>query len=70
MDEKLTTFGQRLKELREERRLSQEALADKAGLDRTYVSLLERGKRKPGLKNLLRLASGLGIELSELVRGL
>lgn len=70
MNEKLIAFGQRLKQLREERGLSQEGLADRAELDRTYISLLERGKRNPGLMNLLRLASALGIDVSELVRGL
>ena len=45
---------------------SQERLADKCGFDRTYISMLERGKRNPSLLNLLKLANGLGISISKL----
>jgi transcriptional regulator with XRE-family HTH domain len=46
--------------------MSQENLAAEAGLDRTYVSGIERGERNPSLTNLLRLTDALGISLSEL----
>lgn len=52
-------FGRRLRELRRIRGLSQEALADRAGLDRTYVSSCERGKRNVGLLNIFKLAAAL-----------
>jgi transcriptional regulator with XRE-family HTH domain len=47
--------------------LSQEGLADLAGMHRTYVSEIERGLRNPSFRNLFKLASALDIPLSELV---
>lgn len=54
-------FGLRVRALREAAALSQEALAARAGLHRTYVSSLERGRRNVGLDNVLRLAWALGV---------
>jgi transcriptional regulator with XRE-family HTH domain len=48
--------------------LSQEALADRAGLDRAYVSGLERGHRNPTLETLQRLAAALGVNVQDLLR--
>ena len=59
-------YGRALRQLRVERRLSQEALADLADLDRTYVSGIERGERNPSLENILRLSDALEIRVSEL----
>ena len=61
-------FGLRLRELRRARQVSQEALADEAGLDRTYVSSVERGHRNISLVNIYRLAHALGVEPAELLR--
>jgi transcriptional regulator with XRE-family HTH domain len=61
-------YGRALRQLRSERRLSQEALAHLADLDRTYVSGIERGERNPSLENVLRLADALGVRVSELAR--
>lgn len=47
--------------------LSQEGLADLAGMHRTYVSEIERGLRNPSFRNLFKLATALEIPLSELV---
>lgn len=65
--EQLTNLGLRIKKIRIEMKLSQEALADKCGFDRTYISLLERGKRNPSYINLLKLSQGIDMKLSELL---
>ncbi|MBD2781594.1 helix-turn-helix transcriptional regulator [Xenorhabdus sp. 42] len=59
-------FGQRIRYLRKESGMSQEAFADKCGLDRTYVSGIERGVRNPTLEIIYVIANGLQIELNEL----
>lgn len=60
-------FGRVLRRIRRERDLSQDALADRAGLARNHVSEIERGTRDPRLTTLIQLADGLGIALSELI---
>jgi len=60
-------FGQALRSLRVEHGLSQEALAFACGLDRTYVSGIERGERNPSLTNILRLAAALEIGPADLM---
>lgn len=59
-------YGRALRELRAERALSQERLALNAGVDRTFVSGIERGERNPTLTTLLRLVGVLEIPLSDL----
>ena len=49
--------------------MSQEALAAKAGIHRTYMGGVERGERNPCLKNILRLADALGVPAAELFGG-
>lgn len=63
----VSIFGKVLRELRENRKLSQEKLAEFCDLDRTYISLLERGLRQPTLTTLFRLSDALNIKPSELV---
>jgi transcriptional regulator with XRE-family HTH domain len=58
-------FGKALRRLRKDRKLSQEELADLSGLDRSYISILERNLKLPSLNTILALASGLGIKASE-----
>jgi transcriptional regulator with XRE-family HTH domain len=60
-------FGQTLKKLRQEKGLSQEALASHSGFHRTYISLLERGAKSPSLSTLDRLSQALDISLSDFV---
>jgi transcriptional regulator with XRE-family HTH domain len=57
-----TAFGTLLKELREERGLSQAQLALESELDQTFVSLLERGQRQPTLITLFALCEALRVE--------
>jgi len=54
--------------LRKEKGYSQEELAFRAHLDRTYVSGIERGIRNPALKNIARLARALDVEAIELFK--
>ncbi|MEQ8705828.1 MAG: helix-turn-helix transcriptional regulator [Phaeodactylibacter sp.] len=63
----LTRLGHRLRSLRKQRGLSQEALAFEADLDRTYVSSVERGERNIAVLNLAKLARALGVEVSVLL---
>src|SRR5271165_6316172 len=59
-------FGQALRERRHAVGLSQEGLADATGLDRTYVSGIERGERNPSLTNILKLAASVQTPPAEL----
>jgi len=59
-------FGARVRALRLARGLSQERLAELAGLHRTYVSSLERGQRNVGLDNILDLAAALDVPAANL----
>jgi transcriptional regulator with XRE-family HTH domain len=52
-------FGDVIRDLRNRRGISQESLALLCGLDRTYISGIERGTRNPSLANILKLASAL-----------
>ena len=63
----LDKFGRRIRKARLECGLSQEALGFEAGLDRTYVSSVERGKRNISLLNIHRLAKALGLKAKDLV---
>ncbi|MDO7887604.1 helix-turn-helix domain-containing protein [Hymenobacter cheonanensis] len=56
-----------IRELRLLKKLSQEALSDKAGLDRTFLSQLETGRKQPSLLTIFRLAAALGLSTSELL---
>jgi transcriptional regulator with XRE-family HTH domain len=62
------TFGRRVRQYREQLRLSQEEFAEKAGIHRTYVSSIELGKVNVGIETANELALALGKRLSELVR--
>lgn len=55
-----------MRELRTERQLTQERLAERAGLHWTYIGGIERGERNPALDNINRLARALGVSLNEL----
>ena len=63
-------FGRNLRRIRKNSGLSQEALADRAGIHRTEASLLERGRREPELATMLKLAAALGVSLADLMDGI
>ena len=65
----LSALGQNVRRRREARELTQEKLAEKAGLDPTYISGIERGLRNPGIKNVAKLAKALGFSTAELCKG-
>jgi transcriptional regulator with XRE-family HTH domain len=69
LEKVLILFGQRLREVRLEKKVSQEKLAELAGLHRTYVSSVERGQRNISLLNIAKLASALGVPLPKLMPG-
>jgi transcriptional regulator with XRE-family HTH domain len=59
-------FGKLLQEQRKAKKISQEKLAKLSGLDRTFISLIENGKRNPTFTTILKICSALEIEPSEL----
>lgn len=61
----LSHFGKKVKELRKKRNLSQEALADRSDLDRTYIGGVERGERNISLINIEKLATALDVDLKD-----
>lgn len=65
----LAALAQRMKELRKKRGFSQEAFADHVGLHRVAVGWIEQGRRVPSLKTLVKISQGLGISVSELLKG-
>ena len=67
-DPALVALGDAVRAARQERGLSQEALAQDAGLDRSYLGGIERGEHNLTVMSLLRLAHELGLEASGLLR--
>lgn len=66
MNARIKAFGLRVRYFRKHLGLSQDDLADKAGLHRTYVGAVERGERNISLINILRLADALNVTAQEL----
>jgi len=59
-------FGERVRQLRKEKGLSQEALAQACDLDRSYIGGVERGERNVSLVNIQKIAMALGVSAREL----
>ena len=70
MDDARAKFGSNLRALRKARALTQEALGELAGLDRSYVGGVERGERNPALTAIARLAHALDTSPSSLFAGI
>jgi len=67
MNKKLSAkFGEVIRELRKERSLSQEELADKADVHRTYIGMIERGEKNITLENIQKLAKALNVSLKSI----
>lgn len=63
-------IGLRIKELRKSLGLSQEKLALKADIDRTYLAGVEQGKRNPSIKSLEKIIEALGVTFCEFFKGM
>jgi transcriptional regulator with XRE-family HTH domain len=68
--EALVLFSRKLRELREALGLTQEGLGQLAGVDRTFVTALETGKRNPSFWTIVRVATGLDVEPGTLLDGM
>lgn len=66
----LQRFGHNLLRIRQARRLSQESLAEQAGIHRTQISLFETGQRQPLLETVIRLAGALEVPIPALLEGI
>lgn len=68
MDEEpiLLHFGHKVQEIRKARRLSQEQLAELAGVHRTYIGMIERAEKNITLCNIEKIAKALKVEIKEL----
>jgi len=66
--QQLNTLALNIKNQRKKLNISQEKLAELSGVDRTYISLLERSKRNPSILNLQKVCQGLNTSLSNLLK--
>lgn len=64
----LIVLGHTIREFRKRQGLSQEALAEKAGLHRTYIGSVERGERNVTVTSLSRIAKALGVRPADLLQ--
>lgn len=64
----LIKFGNKIREERLKQNLSQEAFADRVGVHRTYIGMIERAEKNITLLNIQKLANALGISISELMK--
>jgi len=60
-------IGQKIRQLRQDQKLTQEELAFKVGVDRSYMGFVERGEKNPTLSTLIKIARALKISLAELL---
>ena len=67
LEEQLAMMGLKIKEARTSRRMTQQALADASGLDRTYISLVEHGKQNLSIGAVLKIASALDVPIGDLI---
>lgn len=63
----LEKFGEKLQRVRKEQGISQEQLADKLAMHRTYIGMIERGERNPTIRTLYKIAKTLKVDSSKLL---
>lgn len=66
----LAKFGKKVRTVREKKGITQEVLAERAGVHRTYVGMIERGEKNITLKNIEKYAKALDVSISELFEGI
>ncbi len=66
-DQILIRFGERVQSRRKQQKMSQESLAEAAGVHRTYIGMIERGEKNITLVNMVKIATGLNINIKELL---
>ncbi|WP_369049540.1 helix-turn-helix domain-containing protein [Tenacibaculum sp. UWU-22] len=66
----LIKFGERVREIRKEKGLSQEVLAHKADLHRTYIGMIERAEKNITLLNIKKIANALEISIKDIFNGI
>lgn len=62
----LIEFGEKIRQLRKDKKLSQEELADRAKLHRTYIGMIERAEKNITLTNIQKLATALDVDINQL----
>lgn len=66
LDPALLSLGAAIRSLRKARGISQEELAHRSKVDRSYMSSIERGLQNPGLMTVVHIAAGIGVSVAEL----
>ena len=66
-DERMVAFGKRVREVRKSKGISQEKLAEMAGIDRSYMGNIERGEKNITLKKAYEICDALDVEIQDLV---
>jgi transcriptional regulator with XRE-family HTH domain len=68
MNKLMARLRENIKSIREEKGLSQQAVSERSGLDRTYIGKIERGERVPSLGTIVKIANGIGVKPYKLLR--
>ena len=66
-DERMIAFGKRVREVRRNKGISQEKLAELAGIDRSYMGNIERGEKNITLKKVYEICDALKVDIKELI---
>lgn len=66
-DERMVAFGKRVREVRKSKGISQEKLAEMAGIDRSYMGNIERGEKNITLKKIYEICDALQIDIKFLI---
>lgn len=66
-DERMVAFGKKMREIRKNKGISQEKLAEMAGIDRSYMGNIERGEKNITLKKVYEICDALDIDIKQIV---